>query len=151
MVNQKCERWAAALVETLGQRLGALYAGTKAYDPNPDVYVKVALVAGGNNSVKAIIKLVQAAAPASGAVDSLGLTQTVYTPHIAQVIHDINASGTTTTERFCVELEMAKLGTRIELYEKDAGAGNVAVADIASGQFVVAYDHDIWFGALTNV
>lgn len=150
MVNQRTERWAVALADIFTQLFGATYAVSKAYDTNSDVYVKVALAAGGNNTVKAIVKLVPATAPASGAKDSLGLTQTVFGPHVAQVLFDITASSTSTTERFIVQHEVDKLGARIELFEKTAGAGNIAIADIAAGQFVTGLDFDVPFGALAN-
>jgi hypothetical protein len=155
MVNQKCTRWAKALVDILTVRLGALYTVTQAYDASTDIYVKVALVAGGNNSVKAIIKLAPATAPASGKYDSLGLTQTVYTPHVASILFDITtpfSAGTTEVERATVDHEVLALGTRVEWYSKIFTGTNMVVTDIAAANFIVGIDNvDIASGALSNL
>lgn len=153
MVNQKTQRWADALAEALALRLGATYTVTKGYDAADDknVYVSAALAAGGNNSVDAIIKFAPAAAPASGAKDSLGLTQTVYSPHVAKVLFDITASdGTPNAVRAKVMVEVARLGTGIEVYDKTAGAANIVLADITAANIIATID-DLAWGSLANV
>lgn len=153
MVDQRAERWSQAIVDSLSLRLGSLYAVTKTYDSTPDIYVKVALVAGGNNSVRAIVKLVPATAPACGGKDSLGLTQIVYSPHTAAIAYDITAVVfTTAIERFWVDRIVFSLGTRVEIYEKTVGASNLVVADVAVGNFVVGADNiNETFGAMCNL
>lgn len=153
MVNQKCERWAQALVDKLSRRLGSSYTVTKLYDTNSDVYVKVVTGAGPNNKVHAIIKLVPASPPASGQYDSLGLTQTVYTPHIAQVAFDITAAvGATETEKFIVLRDALVLGTRVELYEKDCTGSTLVIADVAAANFIYGADNTASdFGAMANL
>jgi hypothetical protein len=154
MVNAKTTRWAQALLDNLTLLLGATgtaYNVTQAYDTNTDIYVTAALAAGGNHSNVAIIKLIPTTAPASGAKDSLGLGQTVYSPHIVQVLFDINtASGTSEVVRAYAMVLAARLGARVEVYGKDPGAGNVAVTDIASANFKASLD-DIIFGVIGNV
>jgi hypothetical protein len=155
MVNQKCERWAQALVDSLSAILGSLYTVTKAFDANSDVYVKVALAAGGNNSVKAIVKLAPAAPPASGKYDSLGLAQTVYSPHVASIAFDITtpfSTGTTEKERAIVDWQVVTLGTHVDWYSKAVGAGNLAVTDIDVANFVAGVDNiDTRNGTLSNL
>lgn len=142
MTNTKCELWARSIQEKLALRLGSTYHVTKQYDSSSDIYVSVALVAGGNNSVRAIVKLAPVAAPASAAYDLIGHAQKVYTPHVASVAFDITASvGTTDTEKFWVLRQILALGTRVDLYEKSVGASNLVVADIAAGNFVVGAEN----------
>jgi hypothetical protein len=132
MTNQKCQRWAQDIADTLSMVLGSLYTVSIAFDSNTDVYVTVALAAGGNNSVKALISLRPAAPPASGAVDSLGLTQTVYTPHIAAILYDITtpfSAGTTEKERAIVDWKVLSLGTHVDFYSETAAGSNIAIAD----------------------
>ena len=155
MVNAKCERWAQALVDNLSQVLGALYTVTKAYDTNTDVYVSVALAAGGNNSVKSLIRIKPAAAPASGAKDSLGLTQTVYTPHVAQVLFDITtpfSAGTTEKERAIIDWQVLALGVHVDFYSETAAGSNIAVADFATATLNASVDNiDLRNGTLSNL
>lgn len=155
MTNAKVERWAQALVDSLSTILGSLYTVTKAYDASIDVYVKVALAAGGNNSVKAIIKLAPAAPPASGQSDSLGLAQTVYTPHVASIAYDITtpfSAGTTEKERAIVDWQVLGFGTHVDWYSKAVGASNLAVTDIAAVNFVAGVGNiDTRNGTLSNL
>lgn len=155
MVNQKVTRWAQALVDQLSALLGSLYTVTTAFDGNTDIYVTVALVAGGNNSTKAVIRLKPASPAASGLTDSLGLTQTVYSPHVVQVIYDITtpfSAGTTELERAYIDGKIVVLGTRVEWYSKAIGASNIAVTDIAAANFIAALDNvDPVFGPLSNL
>lgn len=161
MVNAKCERWAQALVDSLQTVLGSLYTVTKAYDASTNIYVKVALVAGGNNSVKALISLRPASAPASGQYDSLGLGATVYTPHIAAILFDITtpfSAGTTEKERAIVSRAVTALGTRVDFYSETAVGTNIAVADFpfqatpGSATLIVSLDNvEGVFGAMANL
>lgn len=155
MVNQKCERWAQALVDSLSAILGSLYVVTKAYDASSDVYVSVARLAGGNNSVKSIVKLAPAAPPASGAFDSLGLAQTVYSPHVASIAFDITtpfSAGTTEKERAIIDWQVTSLGTHVDWYSKAVGAANLAVTDITSANFIAGVDNiDTRNGTLSNL
>lgn len=159
MTNAKVERWAAALVDSLTNLFGALYTVTKAYEAvTNDIYVKVALVAGGNNSVKALIKLAPAAVAASGKFDSLGLTQTVYSPHVASIIFDITtpfSAGTTEKERAVIDAKVVALGTHVDWYSKAAGAGNLVIADITSvggTNYIASLDNvDDRNGTLSNL
>lgn len=159
MTNPKVERWAQALVDSLQALLGSLYTVTKAYEAvTHDIYVSVALVAGGNNSVKSLIKLAPASPPASGATDSLGLAQTVYTPHYAAVIFDITtpfSAGATEKERAVITHRVASLGTHVDFYSKAAGAGNLVIADITTPggtNYIASVDNvDERNGTLSNL
>jgi hypothetical protein len=93
----KTERLATALFDILTQRLAVAYPATaipviKNYDANNDVYLTVTVTP----ELDAIIKFEPDAAPASGAVDSLGITQTVFNPHIIRVGFDIGTQASVT-------------------------------------------------------
>lgn len=161
MVNAKCERWAQALVDSLQAIFGSTYTVTKGYDASSNIYVQLATVAGTNNKVKAVISLRPATAPASGAYDSLGLAQTVYTPHIAAVLFDITtpfSAGSTEKERALVSRAALSLGTRVDVYSYAVGAGNIAVTDFpfqatpGTATLIVSMDNvEGNFGAMANL
>ncbi len=156
MVNEKCQRWSQAVADDLALLLGSLYSTTVLYDTNSDVYVKVALVAGGSNSVKALISIKPGAAPASGAYDSLGLTQTVYTPHIIRVMIDRTtpfSAGTTLKELETIAHELDALGVRIQWYSETASGSNIAIADLLSASSPDAdlSNIDLRNGTLSNL
>lgn len=143
MQNKKVDLQADLLVQTLGFRLPSS-AVAKTYDASGDVYVTVT-TGTGNNSVDGIVKFVRASAPASGAYDALGLAQTVYSPHICQVLFDITASvGTTEAYKAQILCECARIGMKVELYEVDATGSNIAVAGITSANFITSFGDVQW-------
>jgi uncharacterized protein YaiE (UPF0345 family) len=155
MQNEKTLRFCTAIADNLNLVLGSLYSATVNFDTNSDSYVKLALVAGGNNSVKALIKIAPASPPASGKVDSLGLTQTVYTPHVASVLYDITtpfSAGTTEKERAIVDWQVISLGTHVDWYSETAAGTNIAVADFATATLRASVDNiDLRNGTLSNM
>lgn len=156
--TQKQERFAVALTDLLNLKLATTT------DPTPAVksYAADAATTGtdiivtvtfgtGNNAIECIIRFTNAAAPVNGKYDSLGLPQTVYTPGLTKVVFDKNVSGTPAGSlggvaakvRYQV-LAALCVGQRVEVFEKDAGAGNLAVADsavaITDASFVTAIE-----------
>jgi hypothetical protein len=133
--NQKVELTVQALVERLNMRFSALgnaAVAAAAYDANTDKYVTI-IAGAGNNSMKAIVKFETAPVALSGATDGLGLPQRVYSPHIAKVLFEVNAAAPITRlQEFVVLGEVFRIGMKAEFYNKDGGAGNVAVTDITA-------------------
>jgi hypothetical protein len=152
MTNQKMELTAQSLVERLNLRLATAadpVPAAKSFTPDgaggQDTVVTLTFGAG-NNSIKAIVRFATYPAPASGALDGLGLPQRVYSPHIAKVIFDRNVAGVTYTQKFALLGELFRVGMRVELYTKDGGAGVIAIADIAAAQFDSAFESLEWAG-----
>ena len=152
MVNAKMDLQSSLLAEKLNLRLQtATYPVpvTKAYDTNGDVYLAITV----SSTIDAIIRFTTVAAPASGATDGLGLTQRVYTPHLAQVLFDIAATtGTTELVKFQILGEIMRVGTQVDLYEIDAsgkagGSQFLQLVDIAVGNFVSSFLSLEWGGS----
>jgi hypothetical protein len=146
MVNQRIERWADAVKDALAFRLGGIV--TKSYDANKDCFLTIP---SGN----LIIKFEVAEAPVSGAKDSLGLTQTVYAPHVVKVLWDngVTAGGgaaATENEKFQVYAEVVRLGAKVQAYSVDAGADGLVIADLATATLVGTYEN-LEFGGIANV
>lgn len=159
MFTQPSIRIAQALADRLSQVTAQQY-GAGIYTVSPitygaanDVYVTVALAAGGANSVQAIIDVHAVAAPASGAVDSLGLVQYVYTPHEIDVLFDKNATTPTPESlKFIVDQTVCRFGTMVAWFEADGGVGNIAVSGIIAANLVVGpLAADFEFGQLASV
>jgi hypothetical protein len=156
MMNRKTDLTADLLVEKLAMRLPTATV-VKAYDASGDAYVTV-VVGSGNNSVEAIAKFVPGPSSAAGQYDALGLAQRVYSPHIAQLLFDSNVAGTpggslggtAWTVKTAVYGEVMRNGMRVDVYVKDAGAGNLAVTDIAVGNFSSTFNSLEW-GSLASV
>lgn len=94
MTNIKIERLGQALVDELKRRLPATSVIASNHDASGDLYLNVQRGVGD----AAIVKFETVSAEASGALDSLGLSQTVYTPHATKVGIDSGALGTQASE-----------------------------------------------------
>jgi hypothetical protein len=156
MTNQKVERWCQALADKFTAIFGSTYTITKAYDASSDLYIKVQVGAGPNNIVHAIVRIKPDAAPASGAYDSLGLAQTVFCPHVAEVMFDITtpfSAGATEAERAVICQQVMALGTKVKMYSYAVGSGNIAVTDFASNATLRATLNNVEgsFGAMANL
>lgn len=90
--NTLIERLGKSLIDELTIRLGTQAAPAPcvaAHDSSGDLYITVTRGVGD----AAIVKFEPVAAEASGAVDYLGLTQVVYTPHVTKLGIDAGAGG----------------------------------------------------------
>lgn len=95
MFNEKIARLAKALTDDLTLRLASAANPNPVavgYDSNQDLYLTVTDQPGS----QAIVKFETDAALAAGAKDSLGLSQSVYTPHITKLGLDEGAAATDT-------------------------------------------------------
>jgi len=149
-------RVAQAIVDDLTLLFGSTYTVSLSYDATSGYPIVTVVTGSGNNSVRAIVYITPAIAPASGAYDSLGLNQVVYTPHIVSVLFDTTASvGTTAKEQLYVLKETLALGSHLDLYNKAEGAGNIARSDITSQggtNWIASVDNiDLRNGTLSNL
>jgi hypothetical protein len=94
MTNLKIERLGQALLDELSRRLPATSVVTSNHDASGDLYINVQRAVGD----AAIVKFEPVSAEASGALDSLGLPQAVYTPHVTKLGIDSGATGTQASE-----------------------------------------------------
>ena len=93
MTNLKIERLGKALIDELTLRIGANSA-VPLHDGNGDLYLTVTRGVGD----AALVKFEPEAVEPSGSVDSLGLAQAVYTPHVTKLGIDAGAPGTRAAE-----------------------------------------------------
>ena len=142
--TQKALSFQRALVDNLNMRLADNGNGsnttTASFDSSGDAVITVT-VGTGNHSIKALVRL-KPVAPLATQVDALGLAQRVLTPHTCQVLFDSNASGATEAQKAMVLFEAMKLGTKFELYLKDAVA--VAVSDLTTTNLVKTLEDLPW-------
>jgi hypothetical protein len=143
-MSAKTEAVGNALQERLNLRLASSsypIPVAKSYDTDGQVLLTVT----ASNSADAVIKI----APVStSAVNSLGLTQNVYTPHTISIAFDTTAeTGTSELVKFFIMMEVARFGMKVDLYEeaKAAAAGNIKAANL-----VGSYE-DVQWGSIFNV
>lgn len=122
---------AIAFQRSLQQNLEKRFAGvsvTSSFGSAGDPLVTVAGVA--------IIRI-KPEAPVG--TDVLGLTQTVYTPHIAQVLIDSDATTIPTYGVWALKLfgETCALGVKVEFYS----SATLAEAQITSGNLQASFDN----------
>lgn len=134
-------RTAEALLRALKDTLAIRYPTTNnsviAYESvGNDVFLTFQ-ISTGNDSVKAIIKVMPQAVLAAQ-TDSLGLAQRVVRPHVAKVIFNNNAeivqldstaTGAGAGHRAVILAEMFRWGTKVEWHEKDDNVLDVIDTD----------------------
>jgi hypothetical protein len=97
LTNIKIERLGRALTDDLILRLASAanpFPVVSAHDASGDLYLTVTSAPGSS----ALVKFEVQSAQASGALDSLGLAQSVYTPHITKLGIDAGAPGTAASD-----------------------------------------------------
>jgi hypothetical protein len=71
--------------------------------------------------------------------DVLGLSQNVFTPHVAKVGIEAAATGATWATRLAVIACLVAKGVRVELYERTHGTGP-AFADLTAGNLKAVFE-----------
>lgn len=126
---------AQAHARELKQRLQLSVAGAALSDSLDSSGLPVVKLTKGSESIFVKIGL----ADNAGRVDGLGLAQRVYSPHVAQLLQEKSASATELEARAEVLAACAKLGMKLEVWEKATPAsfdltGATKVATIASDE-----------------
>lgn len=132
------ESLARQLAEDLGLRLKALGVAT-GVDSSGNPTVSVGAMTAGSQS--AFVRVLD---QASIQVDSLGLPQRSFGPHVVQIVLETSTIATVAlmTEANKLKLvgELLKHGAKVELY-LTANLTAPSVAGIAAGNLIATWDH----------
>ena len=136
----------------LAQRLPAL---AQVSSSDTDSYPLLRIGAASPGATGALIKV--RAQAWTTAVDALGLSQDVYTPHVIQVVIEANFAGTTDNVADVntpatihqIHSTLAGMGCRVELYSATNG-GAPATSDIVAAKLVSTWDPLLPFGMIAN-
>jgi hypothetical protein len=145
----------AELADELIKRLPSLIV-TQAFDTNGDPVITCAADATPATGEKVIVIRTKAISWAL-AKDVLGLTSTVYTPHVIQVCTEKNYAGAsdniadilTPVELLPALLTVGKRGCRVEWFETANGTVPSATA-IDSGTATAIYEAELYWGMLAS-
>lgn len=148
--TQKALNLIEDLAAKLAMRLPSL-AQVKGFDSDQNPTLLVGAAAAG--SAGALIKVKPQDWPL--AKDVLGLTATIFTPHVIQVCFEANnaagaaADVNSLAQIASIVMEVALRGTRVEIFSETNGAA-VGVADLVDAKKVLTFDPLIEAGMIAN-
>lgn len=143
MASYKAQALRDELASELLVRLASL-AQTKSFGANGEAQLALGSLATDSDSV-----LIQFAPVATNAKDVLGAAQTVFGPHVANIVLEAGSTGFTWKTRASVIGILLSRGIELNVYERTHGTG-VAYTDITSGNLKTTVDLQLQYPGMSG-